>query len=279
MTETRIATESEWPLVSVLFVTYKRFDLLKKTVESFRRYTAYPNLQVVITDNASGKEIEDQIRTLPADIFAFAQRNRGLGANNNKGLRLCTGKYILMVQDDWECHGPPDYLSNAVSVFEANPKLGIINFAGAPHPPDLARRLKGSAEPCYVTPRPCEDSPIEQFLYCDQPHLQSRVSIDAIGPYLEDMELEKCEADYNLRWRDQTEFLTAVFPSYYMKVFSDEGAAQHRSWRTTRFRYKIARWLQPMKPFLVRHANPAFKLGKAIVQGGIHTLEKLRIVR
>jgi len=272
-------TEIEWPLVSVLFITYKRFDMLKRTVESFRRNTAYPRLEQVIADDGSGPEIQDQIRTLPADVFALASKNRGLGANNNNGLRHCTGKYILMVQDDWECHGPADYLTNAVSVFEANPKLGFINFAGAPHPPDLSQRLQGSAEPCYVTPRPYEHDRKEDFLYCDQPHLRSRASLDLVGPYIEDRDMEKCEINYNFRWARQTEFLTAVFPGYYMKVFSNEGDALQQSFRTTRFRYKIAKFLQPVKPYLIKHANPLFRLGKALVQGGIHTLEKLRIVR
>jgi len=214
-------TDIEWPLVSVLFVTYKRIDLLKKAVESFRQNTDYPRLELVIADDGSGPQMQVEIRKLPVDVFALAPKNRGLGANNNNGIRHCNGKYVLMVQDDWECRGPVDYLTNAVSVFEANPQLGFINFAGAPHPADLNLPLKGSAEPCYVTPRPYEGSDKEEFLYCDQPHLRSRTSLDAIGSYIEDRDMEKCETDYNFRWKHQTQFLTAVFPGYYLKVFSN----------------------------------------------------------
>jgi glycosyltransferase involved in cell wall biosynthesis len=272
-------TNENFPLVSVLFVTYKRFDMLKPTVESFLRNTSYPNLELVIADDGSGPEIQQKIRTLPANVFALAPKNQGLGANNNQGLRSCTGKYIFMLQDDWACQGPADYLANAVSVLEANPQVGIINFAGAPHPPDLAQRLKGSDEPCYVTPRPYEGSHKEEFLYADQPHIRSRAALDHVGYYIEDRDMEKCEIDYNSRWQNQTRFLTAVFPAYYMKVFSNEGAAQQTSFRTGRFRYKVAALLQPAKPFLIKHANPVFRFGKAFVQGGIRTLEKLRIVR
>jgi hypothetical protein len=272
-------TDFEWPLVSVLFITYKRIDLLKKSVEIFRQNTDYPRLELVIADDGSGPEIQAEIRKLQADVFALLPKNRGLGSNNNNGINHCKGKYILMIQDDWECRGPVDYLSNAVSVFEANPQLGFINFAGAPHVADLTQRLMGSAEPCYLTPRASEDSHKEEFLYSDQPHLQSRSSLDAIGPYIEDRDMEKCETDYNFRWKHQTQFLTAVFPGYYMKVFSNEGVAQRQSFRTTRFRYKVARFLMPAKPLLVKHANPVFKLGRAAVQRSVNTLEKLRIVR
>jgi Glycosyl transferase family 2 len=271
-------TEFEWPLVSVLFITYKRFDMLKKTVESFQRNTDYPRLELVIADDGSGPEVQSQIRTLPVDVFALLPKNRGLGANNNNGIQHCKGKYILMVQDDWECRGPADYLSNAVRVFEANPRLGLINFGGSPHPPDLTQPLKGSAEPCYVTPRPYE-SHKEEFLYSDQPHLRSRAAFDATGPYIEDRDMEKCENEYSIRWSRQTEFLTAVFPGYHMKVFSNEGEAQQQSYRTTRFRYRFRKFLLPAKPFLIRHANPIFRMGKAVVDGGLSALEKLRIVR
>jgi glycosyltransferase involved in cell wall biosynthesis len=272
-------TDVEAPLVSVLFVTYKRFDLLKKAVESFQRNTAYPNLELVITDDGSGPEIQAQIRTLRADVFALLPKNRGLGANNNNGIRRCNGKYILMIQDDWECRGPADYLANAVAVLEANPRLGFIHFAGAPHPSDLAQPLQGSAEPCYVVPRPHEDGRAEIFFYSDQPHIQSRASFDHVGYYKEDRDMDKCEIDYNRRWKNQTQFLTAAFPAYYMKVFSNEGEALQRSFRTTRFRNRISRLFMPAKPFLTRHANPIFRLGKVVVQGSIYTLEKLRIVR
>jgi glycosyltransferase involved in cell wall biosynthesis len=272
-------TNSQSPLVSVLFITWKRFDLLKSTVESFIRNTSYPNLELVIADDGSGPETQAQIRTLPAQRFSLPEKHLGLGANNNNGIRLCTGKYIFMIQDDWQCHGPSDYLSNAIAVLEANPEVGIINFAGAPHPPDLNYQLKGSAEPCYLTTQTFHGNGKEEFLYTDQPHVQSRESIDHMGPYMEDRDMEKCESDYNFRWRDQKKFSTAVFPAYYMRVFSDEGLAQGRSHRLTKLRYRFSKFLEPIRPHMKKHAYPMFRLGKWTVQKTVSLLEALRIAR
>src|ERR1700739_3666340 len=232
------------PLVSALFITYDRFDLLERALYSFRETTEYSNLELVISDNGSPPEVQDKIRNLPADVFAFLPKNRGLGANNNNGIRNCSGKYVLMIQDDWFCHGPADYLLNAVAVMEANPDVGIINFAGAAHPPDMDRLLQGSAEPCYVTPTVVPNHK-EEFLYCDQPHLQSRAAIYLMGPYFEDREIGRSEEDYSERWKQQTRFLTAVFPAYHMRVFSDEGAAQGRSYRLSTFRSRADAVLLP----------------------------------
>jgi glycosyltransferase involved in cell wall biosynthesis len=270
--------KSELPLVSVVFITYKRFNLLKPTVESFRSNTSYPNLELVIADDGSGPEIQAQIRTLPADVFALAPKNRGLGANNNNGLRHCKGKYILMIQDDWVCQGPSDYLLNCVKVMEANPRVGIINFAGRAHPPDFTQPLHGSDEHCYVTPTPFKGHKIE-YLYADQPHIRSRAALEFVGYYIEDRNQDQCEIDYSIRWQNQTQFLTAVFPDYYYKVFSDEGGSPEHSFRLKLFRHRVTAALAPLKPFLVKHANPLFRLGKATVNGGVRTLEKLRLVK
>ena len=251
------------PTVSVLFVTYKRFALLKRSLQAFRGHTDYPHLQLVIADDGSPAEIQRQIRTLQADEFVLSPRNTGLGANNNRGLQRCTGKYVLMLQDDWICTGPPCYLREAVAVMEANPTLGIINFAGAFHQPDLSQRLRGSGEPCFLTPPPKTATP-QLYLYSDQPHLQSRESLDYLGPYLQDRNMERCERDYEVRWAAQTRYTVAVFPKYWQTTFGNEGIPH--SFRTTSLRNRTDRALMPLANYLRTYFTPGFKVGKAAVR-------------
>jgi Glycosyl transferase family 2 len=265
------------PLVSVLFITYKRFDMLERSIRAFCKNTNYPNLELVIADDGSSPEIQAKIRTLPADVFALSPKNRGLGANNNNGIRHCTGKYILMIQDDWMCQGPPDYLSNSISVLEANPHVGLINFAAAPHPPDPEQRLSGSDEPCYVTPAPHTGSPKREFLYSDQPHIQTRAAIEHVGLYVEDRDMEVCEMDYNLRWENQDRFATAVFPAYFHSAFvcADEAG----SFRKTRFRYRVQGMLQPVKPVLQRISPSLFQHARSLLQWTLRKMERVGLVR
>lgn len=270
-------TETQFPLVSVLFITYKRFDLLEQAFRAFRENTDYPNLEIVIADDGSGPAIQNEIRTLPANVFALMPKNRGLGANNNNGLRHCSGKYILMIQDDCMCGGPRDYLRNTICVMEANPEIGIVNYCGAPHPIDESRILPGCFEPCYITSRPYEDGTKEFFLYTDQPHVISRAAIDHVGYYLELRDLEECERDYNRRWRDQTRFATAVFPHYYQKLYVHLGVEQ--SFRTSRFRYKVQRALQPLKPAVESVSPRLFRRAKSFVNWTLRGMERIRMVR
>lgn len=265
---------SDWPLVSALFITYKRFDLLERAVHGFRQNTDYPNLEIVISDNGSGRKIQNKIRNLQPDAYAFFPKNRGLGANNNHGLSRCHGKYILMIQDDWMCTGPSDYLRQSVCVMEANPRLGIINYDGAKHPPDFSQRLYGSSEPCYVTPKPTEALDRREYLYTDLPHLISREVQDFIGPYLEHRQMEQSEDDYRRRWETQSKYCIAVFPAYHQRTFTEIGAG--RSFRVSRARYRVGTALQPLKAYL---PTPLVRVGKTIVMKTIYGLEKLRVVR
>ncbi|HEU4981102.1 MAG TPA: glycosyltransferase [Acidobacteriaceae bacterium] len=269
--------KSGYPLVSVLFITYKRVELLERSFRAFLENTDYPNLETVIADDGSGAEIQRRVRTLPADVFALAPKNQGLGANNNNGLRHCSGKYILMIQDDCICMGPRDYLMNTIQVMEANPQVGIVNYCGAPHQPDMSRALPGSDEPCYITPGPQADGKMQPFLYSDQPHVVSREALEHVGYYAELRDMEQCEQDYNQRWINQGRFQTAVFPAYYRKLFIHEGEEQ--SFRTTRFRHKVDFFLMPIAVFLKRHFHPLYRLGRQFVRIMVTVLERLRIVR
>lgn len=270
-------TNIQFPLVSILFITYKRFDLLERSVRSFRQNTDYPNLQLVISDDGSSPEIQAQIRTLPADVFALMPKNRGLGANNNNGLRHCTGKYILMIQDDCMCSGPPEYLRNTISAMEANPSVGLVNYYGAPHPLDKSRALAGSTEACYIVSRPFDDHTVEHFLYADQPHVMSRAAFDLVGYYIEPRGIGNCEDDYRRRWQNQNRFATAIFPAYYNKLFVHEGEAQ--SFRTNLFANRLDAFLMPLAMFLKQHCRPLFAVGKTFVRASVEAMKKLRIVQ
>lgn len=264
-----------WPLVSVLFITYKRIDLLEETIFAIRKNTRYPNLQFVISDDGSPREIQEKMRLLPADVYVLPTKNRGLGANINQGMAACEGKYILMVQDDWRCEGPSAYLLNAVRLMEAQPSVGLVSFSLTLAIADKLKALDGVEERAVLYPLdPAErDYP---FLYSDQPHLRRREVNEMMGPYLEDRDMVKCEQDYERRWDAQTTYRTAVFPAYCMKVFSNQGI--DASFRESRLRNKIDRVLLPIAA-KIKGYPVVFRVSKAAVRGVQSLLERLRIAR
>ncbi len=222
------------PLVSVLFITFNRIELLERTVNSFLANTRYSNLELVVTDDCSLPEVQKQIQGLVLDRVVLSTRNRGLGANTNAGLAACSGKYIVSLQDDWECRGPCEYLSDAVSVFESQPAVGYVPFYGWDRVPQHSRPILGPHSECYF---------LEQGngppIYTDTPHLKSKVFVDCMGKYREGCKMEKTELDFRIRFSQQTAFKSAYFPKYYNTTFVHIGEAD--SWRGKDWRSRFTR--------------------------------------
>lgn len=256
--------EQEWPLVSVLFVTYKRFDLLAQSVDAFVKHTDYPNYEIVISDDGSPLKIQDAIRALPVEKrTVLPTRNRGLGANFNQGMAECRGKYILTLQDDWKCHGPSDYLRTSVMLLEHHPLVGMILYTmGLAYRPESAA-ISGLKEIAYFYPDDASkrDYP---YTYSDQPHLRRREVNTVVGPYLEDRDMVKCEQDYERRWDQQTVYKSAMFPAYWLKVFTCIGG-EDRSFRETRLKNRTDRLLAPIANRLRSHKR-LFRLGRTVVR-------------
>ena len=87
--------------LSIIFITYKRFILLEKSLNELLININYESKETIVSDDGSPEKVQKKIKKLPFDKFILSRKNRGLGANNNAGLKAAEGEYILMVQDDW----------------------------------------------------------------------------------------------------------------------------------------------------------------------------------
>lgn len=267
----------EFPLVSVLFITYKRVDVLKRSFESFVTNTDYPNLELVVTDDGSPAEVQDEIRKMPFDKMCLSPRNRGLGANTNAGLRACTGKYILQLQDDWECMGPADYLKKSVELMESQPQIGIVKFYGDPRSSESRFRIQGVTEECFWIPNDPGDGSGVKDVYTDTPHLKKRALCDILGAYKEDCRMEECELDYVARFANQALFRAAFFPRFYNRVFFHVGEAM--SFRTGSRLRRLEQSLSPYAQSLKRRHVRAYNLTKSVYNASVKTLYSLSIFR
>lgn len=201
------------PRVSVVVTGYARPATLRETVESLLGVTRYPNLELVLADDASPPELREAMRALPFDRFVFAERNRGLGANANAGLAAARGEYVLQLQDDWACAGPADFLERGVRLLAARPDLGIVRFlAPEAHIPfEEERGPDGGAIRIY---RPQPEH--AWWVYSDWPHLKSRAFIDFIGPYAESRYMQRTEIDMRDRFNAQQRYALAYIEGCQM---------------------------------------------------------------
>jgi len=255
---------SDLPLVSVLFVTYNRPELLARTVHSFLQHTKYPQLELVVTDDASTPNARRAITELPFHVFVLADENRGLGANLNAGLRRCSGRYILVLQDDWDCVAPPDYLRNTIAVMQENPQIGFVNFYGAQH--EIASApLPGSDEPCHEIVNEFFDGERHLPIYTDTPHVVAAEAVRCLGYYREGCRMEQCELDYAARFAAQRKIKAALFPAHYNRAFLHTGEQQ--SFRTRTVRHRVETWLHPCGRALKRRCPFLYVPSRSLVRG------------
>ena len=93
------------PLVTVIIPTYRRATLLARAIEHVRRQT-YRNLEIIVVDDGSPDSTGDVVRTNAAQDsrirYVRHERNKGLPAARNTGIRAATGEYIAFIDDDDE---------------------------------------------------------------------------------------------------------------------------------------------------------------------------------
>lgn len=95
------------PLVSVVIPTYKRSDMITRTIQSIKQQT-YDIIEIIIVDD-NGRGTDMQLKTAEAvapfmsDItYLVHDVNKGGSAARNTGWKAADGKYITFVDDDDE---------------------------------------------------------------------------------------------------------------------------------------------------------------------------------
>lgn len=87
--------------LSIIIINYKSAYHVLNCLESVYNETKKYSFEVIVVDNASGDDSEEQIRlTFPAVIWHQTGYNAGFARANNEGIRIAKGRYILLLNAD-----------------------------------------------------------------------------------------------------------------------------------------------------------------------------------
>jgi glycosyltransferase involved in cell wall biosynthesis len=119
--------------ISICIPQYNRIRFLLKNLEIIARQS-YPDIEVVISDDCSTDDTEQQIKQLVPVyryplIYHRFNENKGYDRNLRKSIELATGQYIIVVGNDDSINDAYD-LKDLVSFLQANdlPDIGFANF-------------------------------------------------------------------------------------------------------------------------------------------------------
>lgn len=107
------------PLASVIIPTYNRPESLKEAIESVLRQE-YTYFEIIVI-NDGGVDVQGVINGLNAGNkikYISHEKNKGLAAARNTGIRIANGKYIAYLDDDDIFY--PSHVEILVSFLESN---------------------------------------------------------------------------------------------------------------------------------------------------------------
>lgn len=108
--------KQDFPLVTIIVITYKSADYVIDTLESISQQT-YKNIELIISDDRSPDNtleiceswIEKHKNRFSNTIVTKTDRNGGICYNYNNGLKMATGKWIKYIAGDDELICPIAY--------------------------------------------------------------------------------------------------------------------------------------------------------------------------
>jgi len=115
------------PRVAAIVLNYKAVEDTKNCVLSLQR-SGYPNLEIVLVDNASQDGSVDELtRAFPHLPLLVQAKNLGYAGGNNAGIRYALQRetdYVLIANDDVVVQG--DFLGPLVSLMERDHGVGVV---------------------------------------------------------------------------------------------------------------------------------------------------------
>ena len=114
---------SQFPLVSIITINYNQSEATCEMLESLY-CCGYPNLEVIVIDNASPSDNPDVIKErYPQIVLIKNPVNGGFANGNNVGIRQATGTYLFLINNDTIV--PVGAINRLVEIMTSDPKIGL----------------------------------------------------------------------------------------------------------------------------------------------------------
>jgi GT2 family glycosyltransferase len=114
--------------LSIIIVSSKKdflFDCLKSLTGVLKNLPS----EIIFIDNASPDNLKQQVnKSFPEVIVLRREVNGGFGENNNMGMRIAKGRYVLLLNDDTKVINK-DMFKEMIAWMDAHPKVGMSTCA------------------------------------------------------------------------------------------------------------------------------------------------------
>lgn len=118
------STLQKRPRVSVVLLALNKLEYTRKCIESLRKHCTL-DLELILVDNGSTDGTFAYFQSIPGAKAIRNEINRGVAAGWNQGLRVATGEYILILNNDTIV--APGTIENLVRCAQNHPGTGMVS--------------------------------------------------------------------------------------------------------------------------------------------------------
>ena len=126
--------------MSIVTVVYNGAATLERTIQSVLAQ-GYPNIEYIVVDGGSSDGTLDLLRRYEDRLDLWlSERDKGIYDAMNKGVALCTGEWVALINaDDWY---EPDTVARAVAAAKGRADINIVHGDIWIHYPNGHKKLK-----------------------------------------------------------------------------------------------------------------------------------------
>jgi hypothetical protein len=209
-----------WPPVTLVLITFRRPEIIRRTLDSLVHHLSYPNLGLHIADDGTGGDyvkdiIKDYQPLFDKPITSTITERGGWGKNANEALKVAA-RFVYQQEDDYMLKQDLDLRRGVATLLDTN--IAYLRYRGiAGHRLTChVREAKGEWGSEFT--RPGTGVPgvtvfeidrrlgRELYVYTHGPHLKEVPAFHgAFGMYAEGLPLGATEEEFAHRIRDWEE--------------------------------------------------------------------------
>jgi len=123
----REALDASFPLVSVVVLTYNNWQYTKACLFAVRNWSDYPNLEIIVVDNASKDGSREKLCELERQDervqVILNDANLGVAGGYNVGLRAARGDYVILLNND--TFATRGWVRDLIRPMQLDPRIGL----------------------------------------------------------------------------------------------------------------------------------------------------------
>ncbi len=122
------AVTQTFPKASIIIVTYHNRDLNRMCLEKLYEQSEWPNFEVIVIDNASTdgtpEYLQEAEKIFPNLRVVLNDKNLGFAAANNIGLKMATGDYLVLLNNDTVISR--GWMTSLLRHLHTDPEIGLV---------------------------------------------------------------------------------------------------------------------------------------------------------